>query len=84
MTKRQQKQILYLMDDLLARANRLEERQDKARENNDTCRLESLDKREQYILGQYDMAYRILDSLGYSVRHNEDGSREYYTLERNI
>lgn len=83
MTKQQQQKILFLMNDLLARANRLEERQDKAAESNDVCRMESLKQREQHICGEYDMAYHILDCLGYSVRHNEENGREFYTLERN-
>lgn len=82
MNKKQIAAIEMIMDELYKRSEKLEEREMKARETENTERLERALARQREVIAQYDIAWKIIEALGYYPECNDNGKYPTYNLKK--
>lgn len=82
MNKKQIAKVELIMDELYKRSEKLEEREMKARETGNTERLERALARQREVIAQYDIAWKIIDALGYYPEYNDNGKYPTYNLKK--
>lgn len=82
MNKKQVERIEMIMDELYKRSEKLEEREEKARESGNMERLERALARQREVMAQYDIAWRLIEVMGYYPECNCDGTYPTYKLKK--
>lgn len=82
MNKKQIASIERIMDELYKRSEKLEEREMKARETGNNERLERALARQREVIAQYDIAWRLIEAMGYYPECNCDGTYPTYKLRK--
>lgn len=82
MNKKQIAEIERIMDELYKRSEKLEEREMKARETGNAERLERALARQREVIAQYDIAWKLIDVMGYYPECNCGGAYPTYKLRK--